>query len=131
MDFSDIYRVCQERLTNNWVDTPIAFENAPFEVPRGTPWIRAQLNPVLTENAALGGLAKRDYASFWIQIFTPLNEGYGQAYDYAAKLSKMFSNITVGGVTFYAAETFRIGDDGSGWFQVQIRAQCWAQSNCI
>jgi len=129
MNFGEIVKVCEKHLSDNWSTTEIAFDNADFDVPTDA-WLRCFLRPVLTENVALGGLAKRDYASFWIQVFIPLNIGSGLAYEYAAILEALFSNIVIDGVNFYAAETHRVGDEGNGWFQLNVRAQCWAQSNC-
>ena len=129
MNFSDILIECEKHLTANWLNTTIAFDNSDFNVP-DEPWIRCFLRPIITENAALGGLAKRDYASFWIQVFVPLNTGSGLALDYAAELETLFSNIVLNGVTFYAAETQRVGDEGNGWFMMTVNARCWAQTNC-
>lgn len=132
MHFTDIRKICEEQLANNWTSTPIAYDNAPFDPPNNpkSPWIRCALHPIYSENAALGGLAKRDYATFWMQVFIPLNTGSGSAYDYAKELEILFSNKTINGLTFYQAETSYVGDEGNGWFQLNVKAQCWAQSNC-
>jgi len=129
MSFDDIREACEDHLATNWSDTTIAYDNVKFDIPTSA-WIRCFLRPVSTENSSIGGLSKRNYASFWIQIFTPLNSGTGLAYDYAEKLEVLFSNITLNGIVFYAAETIRVGDEGNGWYQLNVRAECWAQSNC-
>jgi len=129
MNFDEIRAVCENRITTNWTNTDIAFDNSNFEVPDGA-WIRCFLSPITTVNASLGGLSKRDYAAFTMQIFVPLNEGTGLAYQYAAELEELFSNISIDGVVFYTAETQRVGDEGNGWFMVTVRAQCWAQTAC-
>lgn len=129
MNFNSIREVCEKRLSDNWSNTTVSFDNANFEVPTDA-WIRCFLSPITTVNASLGGLSKRDYAAFNIQVFTPLNDGSGLAYQYAAELEELFSNISIDGVVFYTAETKRVGDEGNGWFMVTVRAQCWAQTEC-
>ena len=131
MYYSDIRQICEEHLNNNWANTTIAYDNAEFDPPEPKePWIRCSLHPIYSENSALGGLAKRDYATFWIQIFVPLNIGSGQAYEYAKELEILFSNKVINGLAFYQAETSYVGDEGNGWFQLNLKAQCWAQTNC-
>jgi len=127
--FDDIRKACENHLKDNWNNCPIAYDNMSFDAPDG-PWLRCMLRPVLTENAALGGLAKRDYASFWIEIFVKPKSGSGLAYEYAKELEILFSNIVLDDITFYSAETSRVGDNGNGWFKMNVRAKCWAQSNC-
>lgn len=130
MNFHDLKIVCESRLDANWTNTLIAYENVPFTPVEGTAYLNCFLRPVLSQNAALGGLAKRDIASFWIQVFVPLSIGSGLAYQYAGELETLFSNIQTQGLTFYRAETIRVGDEGNGWFLLNVRAQCFATTNC-
>ena len=110
----------EQRLRDNYTTTEIAYDNTKFTPPT-TSWIRAVLLPVNTENAALGGLCVRQEGIFWIQIFVPLNSNTDEAYTLAAEVSLIFENVQFSGITCGAPDTVRIGDEGRGWYQVNVK----------
>ena len=125
MDYSEIRSILETHLTANWSRTPIAYENVPFDPPEQEPWIRCILQPVHQETSSLGDLCKRTYASYWIQIFTPLNEGSGEAYNIAAELEPLFRHRQINGITFTVPTITHVGDDGNGWYMLILKAPCW------
>lgn len=127
--FEDIQNTCTEYLSNNWSATPIAYDNVIYTPTKGQSWIRCGLRPVDSENAAIGDRCKRDSALFYIQIFTPTDVGTKEAYGYAKDLEILFSNKVINGVNFYQADTNYVGDDGLGWFQLNVLVPCWTQTN--
>ena len=127
--FEDIQNICTEYLSSNWNKTPIAYDNVTYTPVKGQSWIRCGLRPVNSENASIGDNCKRDSALFYIQIFTPVDTGSGKAYQYAKELEILFSNKVINGVNFYQADTNYVGDDGLGWFQLNVLVPCWTQTN--
>jgi len=113
------------RLNTNWIETPIAWDNVSYDPVEGNEWIRATLIPSTTQNAALGK-AKKHFGIFWLQIFVPLNGGTGRAYELAEMLDAIFSNMSFDEVVCYAADITRTGDDGNGWFQLDVRVNFWS-----
>ena len=123
--WKDINNAFSSRLNTNWAVTPIAWDNVPYSPVANQEWVRALLIPVDTENANLGKSTNR-IGMFWLQIFTPLKEGSGRAYELADMLSAIFANQQFSDVVCYAAETTRIGDEGNGWYQVNLKINFWS-----
>lgn len=110
---------------NTWTETDIAWDNMDYVPTVGTEWIRCTLLPSLTENNELG-TSKIHYGIFWIQIFTPENTGTGRAYELAEMLDAIFSNQTFDDIVCYASDVQRTGDEGHGWFQLNLRVNYWS-----
>lgn len=114
-----------QRLSNLWAETPIAWDNAIYNPTTDTSWVRATLVPSYTENNALA-TSVIHYGIFWVQIFVSLNKGTSEAYRLASMLEPLFSNVEFDEVVCYAAETSRTGDEGNGWYQLNVRANFWS-----
>ena len=127
--YNDIRAAAEGHLVDNWTETSIAFDNMEFDPPADDPWIRAYLRPMNSVNAAIGHNCKRDNAIFVVQVFTKINSGPGKAYDLASKIETLFSNKIINKINFYQATTDYIGDDGHGWFQLNVICPCWIQSS--
>ena len=125
MTLNEMRAALESYIVANWTDTPIAFDNDVFEKQEGS-WIRCGLRPLRIENASLGNVCQRIEALFTIQVFTPLNIGAGEAYGLSDKLIQLFSNQVIDGVNCYQATASYIGDEGYGWFQVNVSVPCWA-----
>ena len=113
------------RLQDNWSTTEIAFDNDDSYEKGSTPWVRAVLIPSLTTNADLQGL-ERHYGIYRVSVFVPLNSGTYYAYEYANQIRELFSNTTIDGIVCYASEIRRVGDDGNGWFMLNVLINFWA-----
>ena len=125
-NWDEINNALSTRLNDNWVTTPIAWDNVPYDPTPNQEWVRAAMIPTVTENAALADATRRQ-GIYAIQIFTPLNRGSGRAYELADMLSAIFSNQQFSNVVCYAAETTRIGDEGNGWYEVVLQINFWSQ----
>ena len=112
-------------LQDNWTTTEIAWDNDDTFAKGSEPWIRAVLIPSLTANADLQGL-ERHYGIYTVSVFVPLNSGTGNAYSYANTIRELFSNTTFDSIVCYAAEIRRIGDDGNGWFMMNVLINFWS-----
>ena len=124
-NWSEINNAFTSRLSSNWLETPIAYDNAPYSPIPDQEWIRATLIPAYSQNAELSA-STMHYGIFWRQIFVPLNKGTGRAYEIATMLDAIFSNKQFDEVVCYAAETSRTGDDGNGWYQLDLRVNFWS-----
>lgn len=114
------------RLQDNWLLTPISFDNDSGYSKGSVPWIRSLLTPVLSENADLNG-AMLHYGIYRINVFTPIDSGTNDAYSYGQQLMDLFSNTDFDGITCYASELRRNGDDGNGWYMMTVLVNFWAQ----
>lgn len=108
-----------------WTETDIAWDNTDYVPTTGVEWIRCTLLPSPTINSNLG-TSKIHYGIFWIQIFTPENTGTGRANELAEMLDAMFSNLEFDDIVCYASDVQRTGDEGHGWFQINVRVNYWS-----
>ena len=122
---SQIQHAFEKRLKDNYLSTPIAWDNVSFSPPSSGGWIRPTLLPVATKNASLG-LSKRYSGIFWIQVFAPLLSGSKLAYEIAEELEVLFSNKQFDEVVCYASEITRTGNEGKGWFQLNVKVHFWS-----
>lgn len=109
-------------LRANWdeVTYPIAWDNLKFNMPAGA-WIRPVNLPGVTENQGLTNIAVRHHGIYWVQVFVPLNSATALGYTLAKQISDLLSNKTFDEVVCYTSDIKRVGDDGKGWFQIDVR----------
>lgn len=122
---SKVRQELETYLNDNYSATEIAWDNVVFNQTNDA-WIRAVLIPTTTENVSLGGLSKRYNGIFWIQIFSRLTLGTKLAYDIAEEIEDLFSNKIFGEVICYASEITRTGNEGKGWFQLNVKTPFWS-----
>jgi len=123
--FNEINNSFTQRIASMWSTTAVAWDNVDFEPNPDQAWIRCTLISTPSENNELG-LSVIHRGLFWIQIFTPLNKGTGEAYTIVDELTTLFSNVQFDGIFCHAADVQRVGDDGRGWFQVNFRVPYWS-----
>ncbi len=126
--FSEIRTALESRLKTNYSTTEISWDNTSSN-PNDDGWIRATMIPATIENSALGALSKRYSGIFWIQVFTPLLKGTKAAYDIAEELEAIFSNQQFDEVVCYASEITRTGNEGKGWFQLNVKVHFWSHES--
>ncbi len=114
--FEEATTIIESRLIDNWLATPIDFDNVGFKPVRGTAFIRVQVVWVDTTNVSVGGMDRgTGYVLF--SIFTPVGEGSKQALAYADQLAFLYNRYTSGNLTCNSASTNRIGQVEE-WYQV-------------
>ena len=129
-NWDEINNAFSTKLSAEWVTTDIAWDNVPYEPTDDSEWVRATLIPVTTENASLADSVKH-FGIYSIQIFVPLQAGSGRAYELATSLEAMFANTQFSEVVCYTAETTRTGDDGTGWYQLNVNINFWSYERNI
>ena len=108
-------------LINNWTITPIVWDNIPNRQTDEVPWIRPTLIIDYSENITVNTRRTRHYGAYTIQSFTPLNEGAGKNYENVVALIDLFQNKTLDpNLLMLAGSMRRIGDEGNGWYQINI-----------
>jgi hypothetical protein len=124
-NWNDINNAFSAKLSAEWATTDIAWDNAPYEPTSGQEFIRGTMVPVTTENASLADSVKH-FGIYTIQVFVPLQAGSGRAYELTSALEAIFTNTEFSEVVCYAADTTRTGDDGNGWYQVNLNVNFWS-----
>lgn len=114
-------------------DIPIAWDNAPENIPDDGIWLRVTVVPIRVFNGTMEG-DKQVTGQIVIQVFTPLDIGAGPAYTLADEIAALLENISIGAVLTYGADIVRIGegqrrvkDIEHGEFQVNVKVPFDAQ----
>jgi len=113
-------------LKQQWSETPIAWDNVPFDPPQGCSWIRGALVVDDSQNVNIGVLVEgnartRHSGNYIIQVFSPLNEGSGDHTLVVSQLIKLLQNQQPHkDILTYAGSYRRIGNEGNGWYQSNV-----------
>ena len=118
---SQIRKILDEYLANNWSNTLILWDNFKREIPKSSAWIRPNVIIDISQNTTIGTGRTRHFGAYQISIFTPLFKGSGAAFETATALIDLFQNKTLDpNVLILAGSMRRVGDDGKGWYQVNV-----------
>lgn len=116
----------RNRLIAIWAGaTPIAWPNVSFEPPNpASPWIRFAVIDGDARILELGAnkikTAHRMPGLIVIQLFDALQAGDGPIRTLADTAAAIFRNWGGATVQCFAATVKTIGDDGKGWYQVNV-----------
>lgn len=115
-------------INDNWSVTPIAWENAPFEMPETDPWIRVTVVFHDNSNAGLGSSCVLYQGTIAVQIFTRYDTGTGRAIAIADALIALLQNkIIENGIYTFASSIYKVGDAmrqmnrvQTDWYQLNV-----------
>lgn len=126
MSYASEAAAIRTRFNTEWASaTPIAWPNVTFTPPSGEPWVRLSILPAGADQTTMGNVGS---ATFWydgtvnVQVFTPANEGDGEARTLAEQVCAIFRSVEAGGIIYDTPYTTPIGNDGSGWFGINVWA---------
>lgn len=125
---SSIVSTIETYLNDGWTETPIAWENAPFEIPTSDPWIRATVIFHDNINAGLGSSCVLASGMIVIQIFVRYDTGTGRAIEIADALIALLQNRIIGnGIQTYTSSINKVGDAirqlnrvQTDWYQLNV-----------
>lgn len=122
MSFATEANAIRSRFNTQWAGaTAIAWPNVSFTPTTGTPWVRLSILPSGADQTEIGDLRNfRHDGSVLVEIFTPENEGDGEARTLAEQAAAIFRGVTAGGIVYGAPYTTTNGNDGAGWFSVSV-----------
>ncbi|MDX1699246.1 MAG: phage tail terminator-like protein [Melioribacteraceae bacterium] len=112
-------------LSDNWNVNYITWDNTERPLTQDVEWIRPFLSVENSENVTIGGYVGnyriRHTGTYIIQVFTPINKGIGDINRTVDELFKLFNNKTLHPDIFiYASTIDRLGDEGNGWYQINV-----------
>lgn len=125
MSYSDHVSFLRQLLSDNWTETPIDWPNVALTPPERKPWVRFTVQDAdrsLASIGAPGSNLTRQPSILYLQLFTPSNEGDGDALRLAEALAAIYNT------TQYAAEGLhfrqpasikQVGVNGA-WYQVNV-----------
>lgn len=116
--FTEATAAIEQRLQDNWIMTPIDFDNVKFVPVIGTAFIRLQIQWLATAFTSVGGRAKGE-GFISISIFVPADEGTDNINGMADTIAGIFNRYQSGTLICKAAAINRIGSQ-ENWYQLQV-----------
>lgn len=114
----------RSRFSTEWSDTtPIAWPNVSYTPTPGTAWVRLTILPADASQVELGAVGSRRFRHagvIVVQVFVPENTGDGTVQTLAAQAAAVFRGVTVGEIRYGAPRVRTVGNDGAGWYQVNV-----------
>ena len=122
MSFLNLKTQAHQRLLGAWADrTPLSLDNAPFDRPLDSAWVRFTIIGGTEDPTELGREAYEMQGLFEFQIFTPPGSGSGEAEDLADQAAAVFRGADFGGIYCAGAIRSRVGTDAeSGMHQLNV-----------
>ena len=125
--YDDARRILTQRMSDMWVDTPVAW-------PNGSPisgvdsWVRFAVVPGLLEKTSIGSDVQHYRLSGYVavQVFVPAGSGDGEAGRMAWEVGEVFRGYGSGGVRCSDPE-FRPVGVSDGWYQINVTVPFVAQ----
>jgi hypothetical protein len=123
MSYVNEHNQIRARFNTIWDDTlPVAWPNKAFTPIIDSPWVRLTIIDNPQYQVEIGNAAKtfRNTGLIVVQVFTTLDEGDSVALGHADTIAAIFRNWCGTSVKCRAASIFNIGNDGNGWYQVNV-----------
>lgn len=106
--------------------TPIAWPDLKFSIPDRQNWVRFDCAENDGQQVSMGSPGSnrfRHYGIVTIQVFQPQDQGSKEARQLATDALGVFMGaVTANGVQFYDVQGRQIGNDGNGFYQINVLA---------
>jgi hypothetical protein len=109
--------------------TPIAYDDVVnVEIPPSpaATWVRLNIAHVDGYQASIGSPNSNKFRReglITVQIFQPQGQGSIDARKKADLVIPIFQGKQISGITFYDVQAREIGNDGAGWYQINVLAK--------
>ena len=125
MSWEEEYFTIEDYFNNNWIETPIAVDNAGFTPPATGSWVKLYVISGEGNLISLGPNARtRNTGVISVQIYAELNSGVTDVRGLADQAAQIFQNESFDGITCRAASMEHIGEkDGRYQLNVNIPFQ--------
>lgn len=117
--FEQATQIIEERLRDNWVETPIDYDNVEYNPIRGTAFVRLQIEWTSTNLTSITGRAKGE-GYIDLSIFVETNTGSIAVNAFADSLSLLYNRFMSGRLICGAARTVRVGEQDN-WYQLKVQ----------
>lgn len=122
MSDSIVRKIIEERIQDNWSETPIDWDNVSFDPTRGVSFI----SPIIEEtdsNKRGFGCTNRIYTAI-IEIRIPKNKGTALIAGYTDQIKALFNNYSSGNFYCIKSKTQRVGSSSKQWHQRNVILSC-------
>jgi len=127
MNFIQAEAEIRKFFNDAWNDaTEIAWPDLKFTIPDSENWVRFDCTENDGEQVSMGSPGSnrfRHYGIVTIQVFAPQDQGSVDARQLATDALGVFMGaVTTNGVYFYDVQGRQIGNDGNGFYQINVVA---------
>lgn len=123
MSFAAERASIEERLFDNWLTTPIAFDNVDFDPPNNSEWVRLNILNGASSNRTIEA-KKRHTGAIVLQLFAPKHGGTGTLRGYADTLAEIFEDQTFDDVVCDTASLTNVAGSDE-WYQLNLTIPYW------
>lgn len=116
IDFTEIRRIIETFLQDNFTACPIKQENIPLVPDNPKEWIAVFEKSSFSESTGLGEDSYHLGGVFTFQIFTTLGTGTQRARELAVDLSDLFNSTDISGIAMQTPELYP-GPDDPQWYR--------------
>lgn len=129
--FDEQNAIIEKRLSDNWIETPIAFDNVNYKPTIGTPWVRLTVTwngSSLISGTADAGLY-REQGFIIIEVYTPINKGTQDNTSMCSEIAKLFRGYQSGSLYCQPPHVIRVGEERE-WFHQNVYVPFYFD-NCV
>ena len=123
MNFSEATAVMRRYFADQWDnETDVAYDDAEFTKPDDA-WVRFSIKHNEGFQASAGDPGnnrQRREGILSVQVFAPEGDASKEARRLADLAADAFIGITHEGISFYDTNAREIGNDGHGWYQINV-----------
>mgnify|MGYP006409817341 CR=1 FL=1 len=123
MSFEKERLAIENRFSEYWTYTPVAWENVEFDTPNNEGWVRLNILNGEGDYRAINKL-KRHTGIIVVQIFVPRDTGTSTIRQYADYASSIFDGRKFNDVVCGVGSIETIGADDI-WYQVNVTIPYW------
>lgn len=129
MNFTEATASMRRFFDANWPhDVPVAYDDVSFSKPDAEPWVRLTIKHNEGFQASVGDPGNNRHRREGIivaQIFSPEGDASKTARELADSAADIFIGATDNGIHFYNTVAREAGNDGMGWYQINVTASFW------
>jgi hypothetical protein len=127
MNYHDAVAEIKKYFAEQWDNlTGVAYDDFPFTTPDNTPWVRLNIRHEDGYQASVGSPQSNKFRRdglVTVQIFTPKGQAQITALQTADAVVNIFeAKPRISGIMFNNVRVNEIGDDGFGWYQINVKA---------
>lgn len=127
MNFNEAYAEIVKFFDTGWNDlTVVSWPDKEFTVPEGQSWVRFNCQETTGNQVSMGSPGNNRFRHFGlvtVQVFQPQDQGSKDARQKATTALGVFMGATTtNGVKFFDVAGVTVGNDGNGYYQINVVA---------
>lgn len=123
-DYTTAWSAIADYIETQWADqTPLIVDDFAVDVPNADAWVRLTIRHTDGNQSTMGSPGSNRFRRFGIvtmQIFQRQGEFGITARELAENALAIFTGAENSGIYYYNATVREIGNDGRGWFQINV-----------